>query len=505
MNKHLGNNERGIALIIVLFALLLLTAIASGLLFLTDTETSINSNYRDAQVSYFAARAGMEEVRGRMQTTAPNSLEPFLPVVMPGQPNGVLYVINQDPTDANVVQPWNALSAYGDDQLCHDYGVAGMPPIAGLVPQPPGTRCTTSPVAPGWYVNPPPASTGPLAGTNGALPYKWMRVTWKANQSVNGFSVDGTVPPSLSAGTPVCWNGAAETLLTPPAALCKDMAPAMNPVFMVTSLAVTRTGARRITQFEVTKNIVPPIPSALTLDGDKARTAFGTPNSNNFGISGDDKCSTAMVPAIGTVSDADDDGVTDLLFRPDMFTGQGATPSVDNLNDPPVYPPLLQGMQTVGELKAMIADITSSADAVVTMPAAVPNLGTPGDPSSARITVIKGDFPGPCDGNGVLIITGNAVCSGGTKFDGLMLIVGTGNIQFNGGGNGEINGAILVANLFDNPGLGGLPLPDSSPPGIPTFEWNGGGTNFVQFDTCKILNAFKNAAYRLVAMREVTY
>ncbi|PYX64148.1 MAG: hypothetical protein DMG74_14470 [Acidobacteria bacterium] len=39
-------NERGIALLMVLLALLLLSAIGMGMMYMSDTETSINGNYR---------------------------------------------------------------------------------------------------------------------------------------------------------------------------------------------------------------------------------------------------------------------------------------------------------------------------------------------------------------------------------------------------------------------------------------------------------------------------
>jgi len=249
-STNLNRGERGIALLFVLFALLLLTAIAAGLMFLTGTETSINTNYRSAQQSYFASRAGLEEVRDRLRVPDPNTLSAVLPgdlappaaLAMPGGINGVVYVINQG-NDPNPVTPWNIGSTYGDDQLCHDYtGVVGMNPVA------PGVRCDTLPVAPTWYRNPPPVSTGPNACPTtaqcanpgaGALPYKWMRVTWKANQSVTGYSVDGTAQGSLTAMRPVCWDGARERMMPLGFGACQAMTPAMVPVYMITSLAVT--------------------------------------------------------------------------------------------------------------------------------------------------------------------------------------------------------------------------------------------------------------------------
>ena len=47
--------EKGVALFIALVALLLMAAIATGMMFMANTESAINYNYRDAQFTYFAA------------------------------------------------------------------------------------------------------------------------------------------------------------------------------------------------------------------------------------------------------------------------------------------------------------------------------------------------------------------------------------------------------------------------------------------------------------------
>jgi hypothetical protein len=370
---------------------------------------------------------------------------------------------------------------------------------------PAGQPCNSVPTAVNWYRDPAPPTALPAAAA-GVLPYKWSRVTWKANQSVEGYAVDGDKNPvSLTANKGVCWDGGRERVMPPAVLTCQAMAPSMTPVYLITSLAVTQTGARRITQMEVAKNIVR-IPSALTLDGDQARTTFGTPTSAKFGISGVDACTGAVLPGIGVVSPADDTGVTAELFRPSNYDGEGGAPSVIDLTTPS-NPPRLEGLETVGDLKKLVGEIIAQADPahiidMASPPPTIPSFGTPGVPSTSTITVIKGDYPGPCDGQGVLVVTGNLTCGGNTKFEGLILVVGKGHFQADGGGNGYINGALLVANLFDETGK---ELPDSSKPGIPTFDWNGGGTNFIQYDSCKILDALNKAPYRLLAMREVNY
>src|ERR1700745_3883468 len=93
------NSEKGFALLIAIFTLLLLTAIGAGMVALTNTDTSISANFRDEQTAYFAAKAGIEEVRDRLRSgpTAPNSLMGnafFSSSALPGAPGGVLYITN---------------------------------------------------------------------------------------------------------------------------------------------------------------------------------------------------------------------------------------------------------------------------------------------------------------------------------------------------------------------------------------------------------------------------
>lgn len=59
---RLGQNERGIALIIALMATMLLTALGVALVMVTSTETQIAANYRDGQEALYAADAGVERV-----------------------------------------------------------------------------------------------------------------------------------------------------------------------------------------------------------------------------------------------------------------------------------------------------------------------------------------------------------------------------------------------------------------------------------------------------------
>src|SRR5579859_8064648 len=132
MKKHINSRERGIALFFVIIALLLLTAIAAGIMFMSDTESGINTNFRSEQQTYFASRAGLEEARVRIMTFAGlppanvADLTAFLPATVPAAAGAataadMLYITNPNSIDGvGGVQPWNAANAYMDDELCHE-------------------------------------------------------------------------------------------------------------------------------------------------------------------------------------------------------------------------------------------------------------------------------------------------------------------------------------------------------------------------------------------------
>ena len=54
-------------MLVVMFALLLLSVIGLGMMYSTNMESAINSNYRDKQVALYAALGGLQEARDRIQ------------------------------------------------------------------------------------------------------------------------------------------------------------------------------------------------------------------------------------------------------------------------------------------------------------------------------------------------------------------------------------------------------------------------------------------------------
>ncbi len=249
------NHERGVSLLVSMLALMLLSAVAMGMMFTSTTETSISSNFKGEETAYFAARAGAEEVRDRMLPSNLNTLNPpspgvsLLPTTMPGAtPSGVLYVLQTGVTTADFQ---NLSGPYGDTEFCHDFAVGGMTSTPANVP------CTTLPSG-GWFKT--TASVAPYA-----LDYKWVRVTLKANNST-AYCVDGSVYPCSNTNM-VCWNGTSEVVLPTGSPNCQALSPTANPVYMLTSLAVSTTGARRMVQQEVAQTPLTSFPYGVFATG----------------------------------------------------------------------------------------------------------------------------------------------------------------------------------------------------------------------------------------------
>src|SRR5947207_5376987 len=72
--KNSRTPERGVALVVALLMLLLISAALMGMVMMSNTETNISSNFRDEQTAFFSSKGGIEEVRDRLRSGATDSL-----------------------------------------------------------------------------------------------------------------------------------------------------------------------------------------------------------------------------------------------------------------------------------------------------------------------------------------------------------------------------------------------------------------------------------------------
>ena len=520
-------DEAGMALIVVLLILMLVSAVGLGMVYMSNTESSINTNYRDSQLAFYAMRGGLEEVHDRMRTTSPWPLGIAVPAVLPGNANSILYVIN--PAAGDNVDPQTAGNAYFDDEFCHeDFNL-------GLANPGTGVPCTAGPPSGSVaaYVN----SVSPNTTTASALKYKWARITMKENGTFANGNAAAYVDSTQPATTQICYQTLAgqeiPLTLVPggPWGSCAAATQAgqdASPVYVVTSLAATPNLSRRMGQYEMASlNIAAP-PSALGMDG-PAAVFNPTPSSSNYFINGHDSGASgftnpasgnagtgtcnptgATVPAISTGDPAGVNNIkTNLLVSPDRtsnYTGSGPTPSIVNAGSGGTG--AFSGeWSTPAQLDNMVNALASVANNSYTC--GINGVGgaacTPGPVGSAgnpQITYVNGDFNygNTTTGEGVLIVTGTLSFTGNAAFNGLILVIGQGAIVESGGGSGGFNGSVFMAKTHSSV----APFPELTTLGTPTIAWNGGGTSFIQYNSCWA-NVLNGSAYTVVASREEMY
>ena len=474
-----SSGARGIAFFVTFFGLLIVTAASLGIVF----QAEINSNHGADKLVFYASKAGLEEARDRMRTNAGTgiTISANLPTALPGTPNGVLYITN--PASSETVSPWlptvnNSPNKYFDDEICLEVGCVG----------------TQVPATPGWYITPALTAHSSYAA-NPVLPYKWVRINLKTNRSASGTSnvlyVNGSNSPT-SANYQVCWNGTNEF-----ASATGCVAP-NKPVYMLTALALTASGARRMTQYEVTQDQLNlSFPAALTFDG--YGDALYPPHSNVYYVDGNDHagCSGAAVqppkPAIGVPDNVDINTVIDDLpnNRLSHYVGRNPAPDVENVSSH-----MAASLQTVSSLEALLATIKNNATHVVQGPAS--GLPSYGSPCLPIIAYVNGDLTlsGSITGYGLLVVTGTYNAGGNVGWRGIVLVVGQGRMVVNGGGNNQYTGAVLIARTRDTngkllPSLGGTNL-----------NWSTGGGNGVYYSSGCIGSASTLPTYRVLASRE---
>jgi len=486
--KHSPKGERGAALVIAIFSLLLISVVATALIVTAGTQTAIKSNYKSAMQAFYYAKAGVEEARGRLwASTSGLTADPLSACVFPtGQPmqvGQVCYIRN--PANGETVNPLDPANAYADSEYAQEWG--GPPPNSAQIID----------------------STSSVAGMPGPL-YKWVRITPRTDSSAN-FGTNNS---------PVFFDGAYTNSIGP-----------SGQVFTITALAVTPSNSRRMVQYTVAPNsfaaAVPTFPAALTLDGNGVTftppsngnngngngngNGGGQNNGSGFQISGIDASvqgTASGVPAIGYINPNDysnsNSGLS-VAAASSNFTSPSGVPNVALLS------PATQGanglsssLQTPGGLDALVQSIAANADAVLTGPLTQSDANNlmPSGMSATNpvVVVINGDFTfngWHNTGYGVLVVTGQLKYDPDATWNGIIMVIGKGAFVSNQTGQGQINGAMLIANTRDS--LGNL----LSALGPASFTQTGGG-NGIRYSSNWVNAAQRMLPYQVLSFREIS-
>jgi hypothetical protein len=227
---------------------------------------------------------------------------------------------------------------------------------------------------------------------------------------------------------------------------------------------------------------VPPAMLMMRGSNDGTPVNFDIGDSNSKDYSGRDHAPTGnLLPTFGATSDADMNIEATADDKERVESPKAATLSNSSL---PVW------LQTADQARAFLAD--QKANAITQGRYFTSFSGTSGSVGAPAFTFVDGDCS--LDGGaGLLIVTGNLEMNGNPNFDGLILVLGGGTVNRDGGGNGNIYGAMVVAK-FDLVGNGGFKGA--------TFQTNGAGTSTMQYDSAAVQQALNMAGPRVLAVGE---
>jgi hypothetical protein len=482
-----GRHQRGAALLIAIFALLLVSVVAIALLVSSGTDTALSSNYRTSTAAYYAALAGLEEGRGRILWKASdfvnNQVANFVPA--PGgalDVHQVLYIVN--PLNGENVTPTDPSNQYADTE----YGTEFTWGLGGATIQGPVTSDSPAP-SPGY--------PGPS--------YKWVRINPVTEVSMGNVDVDGqhALNPSgpFDSTTPLFFDTAA--------GLNRNYSG--NQALELTALAVLPNGTRKMLQYVVgPMGISVNFPAAITLASFPSQSSpapyvqFNGPGTPSFYVIGNDQysvgsCTPTASPVYGigypTGSDTSKGMVTTPIDRYQGVGGSPTTPSVGAVTLPASF-------QTQSSLSSFVQNFSASADVALTPTAPATSITWSQLPTAMSATnpmsiFVNGDLDltgWTGTGYGLLIVTGTLTYDPKASWSGIVLVVGKGiyTSSVSPHGAGQITGALLIGDTIDNNGASFAQNGSNPPSGSGVF-----------FSSCNIKMAQQPSTYKVLSFREI--
>ena len=240
-------------------------------------------------------------------------------------------------------------------------------------------------------------------------------------------------------------------------------------------------GAQKRLELMVTKaNLDFEVPAGVMFRGadDCTPLTLDTGSSGAKTYSGIDRAGVEAQRPAFAVTPCDEDDAKAGIKKPDTVVD----PEIGLLGDDDTTPGTVETpsfLQTADRARAYLNSLQSQAQ----------SNGRYFKPGSGSATTINDSVNAPMftfvdgdctleGGSGFLVVTGTLTMNGNPNFKGAILVLGTGVLIRNGGGNGDIYGGIAVAAFGRTSGNFTAP----------TFSTNGGGNSIIQYDSAALKN-----------------
>ena len=259
-----------------------------------------------------------------------------------------------------------------------------------------------------------------------------------------------------------------------------SLTPAEPIRLLVRSTGYGPRNARKQLEAVVQKNFFNGLssPATLLLVGSGSCAVFNPGSSNVTSYSGNDVASTEYLPPIGTTNTTLLADVTDSVNGrpPHPFNGNVYGDPADVSGDLPFW------LQSATNLDNTLMDLKSVAQSSGRYFAnGVAPTGGIGNVTTAKgITYKEGDFEYSGDGGGILVVTGKLTLSGAFNFNGLIIVTGAQGIDRSGGGNGTLQGNIVVTPYNPSNLAGGFLCPK--------YNLSGGGNSTIVYNSSSVAN-----------------
>lgn len=339
-----------------------------------------------------------------------------------------------------------------------------------------------------------------------------MTAPYTASKSIRGFLKAGSVSTSSVGTVRIDYDSPAYEIMgslislaadpqTPNApntgggvsAVAGNMTQAEPYRVVVRSVGLGPRGARKVLEATIQKNFFNGMtaPATLTLMGPSTGAVFEPGNSTGTEYSGDDVVTNIIIPPIGTTNDANLAEVFAKTQRvpPNPYNGSVIGTPANISSELPFW------LENPTNLHQTMMSLKLTAESSGRYFPAGSTPSSFGDNATARgITYVDGDCTLNGAGGGILIVTGKLTLHGDFDFNGLIVVTGAAGVDRSGGGNGTLQGNIVVA-AYDpaNQSAGFLP---------PIYDLSGGGTSEVVYNSSSLANGMVAVSNFVLAVAE---